>query len=109
LELALGGGERSSGPVEPLPLFVQLLDRAEIHVQPSSPELAFVGLNGRERTNSPDQVLLSSSHVRPPGKGASLLLSLAVPQYRKEGNSWVEVEEEAGALGLDDVEFALTL
>ena len=109
LELALGGRERTVELVKPLPLFVQLRDVPALHS--SSPDLAF-GLHA----NSPDlRVGLSTPHSQGSGIGAgaataSLSLSLAVPQYRKEGNSWVQVEDDhQGSLGLDDVDFTLTL
>ena len=109
LELALGGRERTVELVKPLPLFVQLRDVPALHS--SSPDLVF-GLHAK----SPDlRVGLSTPHSQGSGIGAgaataSLSLSLAVPQYRKEGNSWVQVEDDhQGSLGLDDVDFTLTL
>lgn len=108
LELALGGRERSPSPSEPLPLFVRLLDGPGMHAHSVSPELGF-GFNGKDRANSPDlRVGLSTSNSRG-SDTASLSLSLAVPLYRKEGNSWVKVEDERGSLGMDDVDFALSL
>lgn len=96
LELALGGRERSPEVTVPLPLF------ADGHAR-SSLDLGFA-LNSK----SPElSVGLSTPHAQ---GTASLSLSLAVPQYRKEGNAWVEVEQHGrGVLVSDDVDFALTL
>ncbi|KAL2621941.1 hypothetical protein R1flu_002146 [Riccia fluitans] len=102
LDLGLGGKNRKSSPcgVKPLPLFI-----------PQDPA-----------DNSPN--ITPCSYVKPPGVSSGvavkeesqnleasspLNLTLAVPQYRKEGSSWVKVDDKEAAIGEDDVDFALTL
>ncbi|KAG0572388.1 hypothetical protein KC19_VG091000 [Ceratodon purpureus] len=102
LELALGGRETSPKHTVSLPLFV------DGHAR-SSPDLGFALI-----AKSPDlSVKLSTHQLGPPGMvcgdASSLSLSLAVPQYRREGNSWVEVEEHGDVSDGHDVDFSLTL
>ncbi|KAG0594350.1 hypothetical protein M758_UG069500 [Ceratodon purpureus] len=104
LDLALGGRESTSSErTVPLPLFV------DGHAR-STPDLGFA-LNAKSTDLS---VGLSTPHQldRPGmacGGTASLSLSLAVPQYRREGNSWVQVEEPGDVSDSHDVDFSLTL
>ncbi|KAG6541753.1 hypothetical protein Mapa_016765 [Marchantia paleacea] len=102
LELGLGGKDRKSTQtlVEQLPLFV-LQDAAE-----SSPDVTpcrFIeppGFSSAPCIKDESQISEASSPLN---------LTLAVPQYRKEGNSWVKVDDTEATLGHEDVNFALTL
>ncbi|OAE19365.1 hypothetical protein AXG93_3536s1040 [Marchantia polymorpha subsp. ruderalis] len=102
LELGLGGKDRKSTQslVEQLPLFV-LQDDAE-----SSPDVTpcrFIeppGFSSAPSIKDESQISEASSPLN---------LTLAVPQYRKEGNSWVKIDDTESTLGHEDVNFALTL
>ncbi|XP_024378003.1 uncharacterized protein [Physcomitrium patens] len=103
LELALGGRERTPERTVPLALF------ADGHA--NNPDLDFA-LHAKSPNLSAGVPkcphLQGDSGVGGGVVTASLSLSLAAPQYRKEGNSWVQVEDR-GAVVADDVDIALTL
>jgi hypothetical protein len=106
LELALGGREAASPErTVPLPLFVDgHTPDLGFALTAKSPDLS-VGLSTPHQLGPPGMVLCGGSSTTT----ASLSLSLAVPQYRREGNSWVQVEEHGDQSDRHDVDFSLTL
>ncbi|KAL3692077.1 hypothetical protein R1sor_005728 [Riccia sorocarpa] len=99
LDLGLGGKSRNSSPfaVKPLPLFTQQ-DCAD-----SSPDST-----PRCYVEPPGVLSAAKEEAENPEASSPLNLTLAVPQYRKEGSSWIRVDEKQ-AIGEEDVDFALTL